>query len=59
LLKEIGFEKMEVMTMFYGEEVEPEVAESVATTIRKTYPNQEIEVQEGGQPHYQFIFAIE
>jgi dihydroxyacetone kinase-like predicted kinase len=59
LLKEIGFEKMEVLTMFHGEEVEPEVAESVAATIRKTYPKQEIEVQEGGQPHYQFIFAIE
>ena len=30
-----------------------------ADLIRKEYPNQEIEIQEGGQPHYQFIFSIE
>ncbi|MCW5873965.1 MAG: DAK2 domain-containing protein [Anaerolineales bacterium] len=59
LLKEMQFESMEVLSIYYGEEVEAQVAESVANTIRQTYPDQEIEVQHGGQPHYQFIFAVE
>lgn len=59
LLKEMKFEGMEVLSIFYGEEVDAQVAESVADTIRQAYPDQEIEVQHGGQPHYQFIFAAE
>lgn len=59
LLKTIGFENYEIMGMFYGEDVDQEVADSVAATIRKTYPKQEVEVHPGGQPHYQFIFSIE
>ncbi|MCL4257343.1 MAG: DAK2 domain-containing protein [Anaerolineales bacterium] len=59
LLKEMKFEDMEVLSIFYGEEVDAQVAESVANTIRQAYPDQEIEVQHGGQPHYQFIFAAE
>jgi hypothetical protein len=27
--------------------------------IRSIYPNHEIEVHEGGQPHYQLIIAVE
>jgi len=27
--------------------------------VRKQYPSQEIEVQDGGQPHYQFILSVE
>jgi len=27
--------------------------------IEKAYPEHEIEVHEGGQPHYQFILSIE
>jgi hypothetical protein len=27
--------------------------------IRAAYPGQEIELQDGGQPHYQFIISIE
>ncbi len=59
LLKKIGFEKFEIVTLFYGLDVEPEVAEEVAEEIRKAYPEQMVEVHAGGQPHYQFIFAIE
>jgi hypothetical protein len=33
--------------------------DDIADAIRKKYPGQEIEVQDGGQPHYQFIISIE
>lgn len=59
LLKNIGFEKFEIITVFYGQDVEAEIAEAVAGAIRKAYPKQTVEVHVGGQPHYQFIFAIE
>ena len=49
----------ELITLFYGEELKHTEANRIADLIRKTYPNQEIEVQEGGQPHYQFIVSIE
>jgi dihydroxyacetone kinase-like predicted kinase len=59
LLKTMQFEAHEILSMFYGQDVEKQVAESVAETIRKAYPKQEVEVHPGGQPHYQFIFSIE
>ncbi|GAB4501925.1 MAG: DAK2 domain-containing protein [Anaerolineales bacterium] len=49
----------ELITLFYGGEMNHAEANRLADQIRQTYPEQEIEVQEGGQPHYQFIIAIE
>jgi dihydroxyacetone kinase-like predicted kinase len=31
----------------------------LADKIRSVYPDHEIEVHEGGQPHYQLIISIE
>ena len=49
----------ELITMFYGEDMKHTEANRIADLVREKYPNQEVEVQEGGQPHYQFIFSIE
>lgn len=49
----------ELITLFYGGGLTPAEANRLADQIRQSYPEQEIEVQEGGQPHYQFIIAIE
>jgi DAK2 domain fusion protein YloV len=49
----------ELITLYYGEELKHTEANRIADLIRQAYPNQEIEVQEGGQPHYQFIISIE
>jgi DAK2 domain fusion protein YloV len=59
LLEKAEASKFELITMFYGEEMKHTEANRIADLIREKYPNQEIEVQEGGQPHYQFIFSIE
>jgi dihydroxyacetone kinase-like predicted kinase len=34
-------------------------ANRIKDVIGKKYSNLEIEVQEGGQPHYQFLISIE
>jgi DAK2 domain fusion protein YloV len=49
----------ELITMFYGENISQEDAESMAEFIQEKYPDQIVELQYGGQPHYQFILSIE
>ncbi len=49
----------ELITLFYGEELPHAEANRIADLIRQHYTEQEVEVQEGGQPHYQFIISIE
>lgn len=52
-------EEFELLTMFYGENTTPEKAQEMAEMIEGKYPDLEIELQYGGQPHYQFILSIE
>jgi len=58
------FEKAETsekerITLFYGNELDEKQVKGIVGKISKVYPKHEIEVHEGGQPHYQFIIAIE
>ena len=59
LLNKIDMDDYELITLFYGDTMGPEQVEEIASKISETYPDHEVEIQEGGQPHYQFIFAIE
>jgi len=59
LLKKAHADHFELITLFYGNNIpKPEVIR-ITDSIRRAYPEQEVEVQEGCQPHYQFIIAIE
>jgi len=49
----------ELITFFYGVEIGKNEANRIIDVVRAAYPDQEIEVQEGGQPHYHFIISIE
>ena len=59
LLKKAHADHFELITLFYGMDVSRLEVDEIADAIRKKYPGQEIEVQDGGQPHYQFIISIE
>ncbi len=59
LLEKARADQYELITLFYGLDVTRREVDTIADSIRKEYPKQEIEVQEGGQPHYQFIISIE
>jgi dihydroxyacetone kinase-like predicted kinase len=52
-------EDYELITLFYGQDTSKPEVNHIVDEIRKKYPDHEIEVQEGGQPHYQFIISIE
>ncbi|MFN2304446.1 MAG: DAK2 domain-containing protein [Anaerolineales bacterium] len=49
----------ERITLFYGQDIDLAQVNQLADKIRSIYPEHEIEVHEGGQPHYQLIIAIE
>jgi DAK2 domain fusion protein YloV len=59
LLEKAKADEHELITLFYGQEVPHTEANRIADEIREKYSDQEIEVQEGGQPHYQFIISVE
>ena len=59
LLNKAGTEDRERITLFYGANITKNDVNHIVDTIRSAYPSHEIELHEGGQPHYQFIISIE
>jgi len=59
LLEKANTGEHELVTLFFGENMTHIEANRLKDQIGKKYPALEIEVQEGGQPHYQFIISIE
>jgi dihydroxyacetone kinase-like predicted kinase len=59
LLEKAHADEHELVTLFYGENMTHAEANRIADVIRGKYSNLEVEVQEGGQPHYQFIISVE
>ncbi len=59
LLEKANAADHELITFFYGEDMPHSEANRIADVVREKYKSHEIEVQEGGQPHYQFIISIE
>jgi DAK2 domain fusion protein YloV len=49
----------ELITLYYGEDLSAMDANQLGDHIREQYTEQELEVHEGGQPHYQLILSIE
>lgn len=49
----------ELITLYYGADLPHTEANRIADAIRAAYSAQEIEVQDGGQPHYQVIISVE
>jgi DAK2 domain fusion protein YloV len=59
LLEKLELEEYELITLFYGADVTNQVANQIADSIRASHQQIEVELQDGGQPHYQFIFSFE
>jgi uncharacterized protein len=51
-------ENSEIITIYYGAESEATEAEDIAQNIRNNY-KAEVEVVNGGQPHYNYIISLE
>lgn len=59
MLDKAEADQHELITLFFGEDLTITEANQIADKVREAYPGQEIEVQDGGQPHYQFIISVE
>ena len=59
LLEKAAAADHELITLFFGQDLSHSEANRIADEIRTAYPSQEVELQEGGQPHYQLILSIE
>ena len=52
-------EDSEVISVYYGGGIEEEEAEKLGALLEEEYPDQEIELLEGGQPVYYYIISVE
>jgi DAK2 domain fusion protein YloV len=59
ILGELDLAKAEVLTIYYGEDASPDEAEQIGSNITEKYPDLQIEVVRGGQPHYDYIISVE
>ena len=59
LLEKANTEDKERITLFYGSNISKSEVNVIVDKIRSAYPKHEIEMHDGGQPHYQFIISIE
>jgi len=59
VLTKVDLNKVEVITIYYGADANSAEAEQVGSRIREQYPQLQIEVVRGGQPHYNYIVSIE
>jgi DAK2 domain fusion protein YloV len=59
VLRQMKVEEYEIITIYYGENVTQGEAEALAARISQDYPEQEIELVKGGQPHYLYILSAE
>ncbi len=55
----IGLQDYANMSLFYGQMVSDSEANADIAELTALYPNVEIEVHPGGQPHYQYIISVE
>ena len=59
MIQEMALDEREILTLYHGQGVQPEHADLLAAQIQERYPDQEIEVVEGNQPHYHYIISAE
>lgn len=58
-LKKMNTDEAEIVTVYYGDSVSARDAETLGEQIRQNFPNQEVEIVSGGQPHYHYIISVE
>jgi len=58
-LKRMKIEQLEIITLYFGEEVTKQAAEDLARLIKGWYSHLEIQVVNGGQAHYAYIISAE
>jgi hypothetical protein len=59
LLEQMVDEDSELITLFYGNGLREEEAMALKEIIEKSFPEHEVEMHWGGQPHYSYFISVE
>jgi DAK2 domain fusion protein YloV len=59
MLAKIRIRDNGIATIYFGQDIEQTQAEQVGESIRVKYPQLQVEVVRGGQPHYSYIVSVE
>jgi len=59
VLERIHAERTEIITVYYGADTERPEADAFAEGIKARFAAQDIELIDGGQPHYRYILSVE
>jgi DAK2 domain fusion protein YloV len=59
LLAKMKADSHELITFYWGEALNAAQANRLADVVRNGYPAQQVEIYEGGQPHYFLILSVE
>lgn len=59
VIEKIDLDEAEVITIYYGQDVDQAEAEKIANGLRNQFKELQIEVVRGNQPHYSYIVSIE
>ena len=59
LLQEMVEMEDEIITIFHGKDISEEEAGDLTELVSQQFPDKEIEIHYGGQPHYFYIISVE
>jgi len=59
ILEQIHAEQMEIITVYYGSNTAKADADTFADRVKERFPAQDVELIDGGQPHYAYILSAE
>ena len=59
MLAQLVDEDTELISLYYGQDVQEESAENFAQEIEDLYPDVDVDVHSGGQPIYYYVLSVE
>lgn len=58
-LQRMNMERYEIVTLYYGADIDETQAQATAQRMKERYPHLELQVVDGGQPYYAYILSAE
>ena len=59
MLEKMIDDESEIISIYFGDEVDEELANELASNVEKKYPDISVELHPGGQPIYYYIISVE
>ena len=53
------YKRQELISIYYGSDVSEEQAEALCQQLEESYPDFDVEMNNGGQPIYYYVISVE